>query len=189
MSFALPIRTLIATTIAALLVALATSLGVAPAPAAAAQCKGSDKPAYKLAGKRARKATLCIVNKQRDERGLRRLKFSKGQQKAAARHSRTMVNKRCFSHVCPGEPDLVRRLVRTNYLPCACAWGVGENIAYGYGAQSSPRQIVARWMGSAPHRANLLSRSFEHIGIGIARRAPDGSSKAATYTTDFGYRN
>lgn len=43
-------------------------------------------------------------------------------------------------------------------------------------------------MKSPAHRSNILSRSFEHIGVGIKRGAPVGSGPAATYTTTFGYR-
>ena len=45
--------------------------------------------------------------------------------------------------------------------------------------------MVRAWMNSAGHRANILSRSFKQIGIGIANGAPNGGS-GATYATDFG---
>jgi uncharacterized protein YkwD len=46
------------------------------------------------------------------------------------------------------------------------------------------------WMHSPGHRANILSRTFKEIGIGIARGAPESGQggDAATYTTDFGFR-
>ena len=31
-----------------------------------------------------------------------------------------------------------------------------------------PREVVADWMGSAPHRRNLLSAAYERTGVGIA---------------------
>jgi uncharacterized protein YkwD len=40
-------------------------------------------------------------------------------------------------------------------------------------------------MNSAGHRDNILSRSFDEIGIGVANGAPTGGS-GATYATDFG---
>jgi uncharacterized protein YkwD len=43
-------------------------------------------------------------------------------------------------------------------------------------------------MNSPGHRANILSRSFNRIGIGIARGTP-GSGRGGTYTTDFGRRS
>ena len=43
-------------------------------------------------------------------------------------------------------------------------------------------------MNSPGHRANILSRSFRHIGIGIASGTPVGTG-GGTYTTDFGRRD
>jgi uncharacterized protein YkwD len=35
-------------------------------------------------------------------------------------------------------------------------WHVAENIAWGTGPNSTPRSIVADWMASPEHRANIL---------------------------------
>lgn len=161
--------------------------GVAPASAA---CKNAGKPAYKMPGKKARKATLCLINKQRAKRGMKKLRQHKAQLKAAKRHTRQMLKKDCFSHLCPGEGDLVDRVSRARYLPCNCSWGVAENLAYGHGRQSSPKRIVKAWMKSSGHRENILNRKYEDIGIGIKTGAPTGGGKkAATYTTTFGFRD
>ncbi len=45
--------------------------------------------------------------------------------------------------------------------------------------------MVRGWMNSAGHRANILSRQFRLIGIGIANGRPTGGG-GATYATDFG---
>ena len=58
---------------------------------------------------------------------------------------------------------------------------LGENIIVGPGSMS-PGQIEAAWLASAPHRANLLSRSFNVVGIGYVR-GPDGRIWAVQ---DFG---
>ena len=39
----------------------------------------------------------------------------------------------------------------------------GENIAKGY---KTPDAVVKGWMNSPGHRANILSSSFTHIGVG-----------------------
>jgi uncharacterized protein YkwD len=46
-------------------------------------------------------------------------------------------------------------------------------------------------MKSEGHRRNILDPDFEHIGIGIVWGSPSSTvgGKAATYTTDFGYRD
>lgn len=177
--------------------ALAGLLAAAPAFAPAgpglgvaeAACKGADRGAYKNAPRKARKTTLCLINKQRSRRGLPRLKEQRHQRKAAKKHTRQMLRKDCFAHRCPGEGDLVDRISATSYLPCGCFWGVAENIAYGYRARSRPKAIVGAWMDSPPHRQNILNRRYEHVGIGIRRGTPSGGGKGATYTTTFGYRD
>jgi uncharacterized protein YkwD len=58
---------------------------------------------------------------------------------------------------------------------------MGENILVGPGGMS-PTQMQATWMGSAPHRANILSRAFNIVGIGVYR-GPDGRLWAVQ---DFG---
>lgn len=42
-------------------------------------------------------------------------------------------------------------------------WTAGENIAAGY---ATPAQVVAGWMNSPGHRANILNSSFTTIGVG-----------------------
>ena len=82
------------------------------------------------------------------------------------------------------------QLTRTGYLPCNCSWGIAENIAYGSGGAGSPRGIVAAWMHSPEHRANILNGSYRHIGVAADSGTPvTGRQRdAATYTTDFGYK-
>ncbi len=174
--------------LAAALAACALIAVLGSTATASAACKSADQAAHKLTSKKARKATLCLINKQRAKHRAPKLKAKYSLRKAAKRHTRRMLKKSCYSHTCPGEADLVGRINATGYLPCGCAWGVGENIAYGFGGRSSPRAIVKAWMKSPAHRSNILSRSFEHIGVGIKRGAPVGSGPAATYTTTFGYR-
>lgn len=185
-------RALINTAVAAAVAVVATlAFGMASAPEAhAAKCKRASAPAYAVSAKQARKATLCLLNVQRRKHDLRPLRKRKSARKAARRHTRVMLRKNCFAHQCGGEPDLTRRISRAGYLDgCGCSWSIGENIAWGSGERSSPRKIVKAWMHSSGHRANILNRRFEHIGIGIKRGSPGGSRAAATYTTTFGARS
>ena len=45
---------------------------------------------------------------------------------------------------------------------------VGENVGYG---NVTPEQMVAMWMASAGHRANLLRPEYTHLGVGAAATA------------------
>jgi uncharacterized protein YkwD len=154
-------------------------------PASAAECKGGSVPAYELSSKSAARATLCLINKERRARGVGSLAASADAREAAAAHSAVMVRERCFSHVCPGEGDLLKRLSRADYLPCNCSWGVAENIGYGFGRDSSPRSMVAAWMASPPHRAIILDGRFDVVGLGVAPGSPVGAGGSATVTADF----
>jgi uncharacterized protein YkwD len=58
---------------------------------------------------------------------------------------------------------------------------LGENIIVAPG-HYTPEQLEAAWMASAPHRANILSRGFNVVGVGMSR-GPDGRIWA---TVDFG---
>ena len=58
---------------------------------------------------------------------------------------------------------------------------LGENILVGPGSMTGT-QMEGAWMASAPHRANITSRSFNIVGIGYVR-GPDGRLWAVQ---DFG---
>jgi uncharacterized protein YkwD len=134
-----------------------------------------------------RRETLCLLNRERAQRGLRPLRLSARLSQASASHSRNMVRKRFFEH-----GNFVARILNARYATRRQAWALGENIAWGTGSLGTPTQTVRAWMRSPGHRANILSRRFRDIGIGIALGAPavvHASSGAATYTTDFGVKS
>ena len=85
--------------------------------------------------------------------------------------------------------DFVTRIREAHYLRGAQSWVLGENIAWGSDRLGTPQAIVQAWMNSPGHRANILSRSFKEIGIGVSRGAPvAGVDDGVTYATDFGRR-
>ena len=162
--------------------------GLSAAPAAAA-CENADGGPGAITRGQARDAVLCLINSRRATRGKGRLGSKSSLRKAAARHTRHMQRKRCFSHECPGEKDLAGRIFDTTYLPCNCSWGVGENIAWGGRELGTPGSIVQSWMESAAHRRTILNGDYRHIGIGVAWGTPSNpGAEAATFTADFGYK-
>jgi uncharacterized protein YkwD len=170
--------------------ALAAMAASAPDPAAArSACKEWGKTAPReLRNGQARKAVLCLVNKERQQRGLRPLERNKKLQKAAQRHNERMDGTGCFSHQCPGEASLQVRL--DDYISGGLSrWGIGENVAWGSGRSGTPEAIVKAWMNSSGHRANILSRDWHEIGVGFSPGSPSsGRADAGIYTTDFGLR-
>jgi len=140
------------------------------------------------------KSTVCLLNNQRARRGLHKLRQNARLSKAARQHTSDMVRRRYFSHVSKSGSDIVDRLNRNGYMRGARSWTVGENLAWGSGTRSTPREIVQAWMRSRGHRANILQRRFREIGIGVVFATPHRSSSAAgraaaTYTTTFGARS
>ena len=171
----------------ALALVLTVVLVAAPAASAAGSCSAANA-SVKTASKRALvRATLCRLNSERARHRLRPLRLNRNLAAAARAHSRAMARRHFFSHDSLNGASFLDRIRRTGYLRGARSWSVGENIAYGSGRLSTPNSIGRAWMNSAGHRANILSRSFRSIGIGIAAGTPYGRG-GATYTTDFGRR-
>ena len=157
----------------------------APTAATAATCAGADSSPARLGETGTVRSTLCLVNRERASRGLRRLRPDTRLRRAADRHAGDMVDKRYFAHDSKSGASFVARIKRTGWTRSRRSWTVGENIGYGSGSLATPRSMVRGWMGSAGHRANILARRFRLIGVGVANGAPTGRN-GATYATDFG---
>jgi uncharacterized protein YkwD len=138
----------------------------------------------------AREAILCLLNRERNSRGLRDLKVSTKLQAAAQKHNDYMQKKRCFDHQCPGEKSLTGRLESIGWITRGLnAWAYGENIAWGSGRLGSPASIVRSWMNSSGHKANILSNKFDEIGVGYtAGTITNPNAVGGIYTTDFGWK-
>jgi len=132
-----------------------------------------------------RAATLCLINAQRRRHGRVPLGQNLLLQRAAELHSLVMAKRKYFEHRDPDGVQPDARIVHQGYPPIL----VGENLAWGELAQSTPANIVALWMKSPGHRANILDTGYRDIGIGLAFQAPevqDEPRQAAIYTTTFG---
>jgi uncharacterized protein YkwD len=177
-----------------LLPTLVASLALAvPATAsAAAPCADASIMPDSTNIVRVKSATLCLLNGERQDRGLAPLSSNGQLGKAAQSYSANMVRERFFDHVSPSGSTLSSRIRGgTSYLRGPVRrWALGENIAWGSCELATPSEIVTSWMKSDGHRRNILNRRFNHIGIGVASGAPDDvqGMPAATYTTDFGQR-
>jgi uncharacterized protein YkwD len=189
-----------ATTLFATAPLLAGLLALAAPPAADLQadeafarksgvCPNAHTEPQDLSADAARHAIRCLLDKRRGGRA-GGLGANGKLDNAAQRHTDHMIDRGCFAHECPGEPGMVPRVKATGYLDGVQAWSVGENIAWGEGNLGSPAAIVQAWMDSPGHRANILNRSFEDLGIGFVHGTPDEPhAGGATYTTDFGFNH
>jgi uncharacterized protein YkwD len=156
-----------------------------PAPAMA--CDGADaqgaSPALEA-------TTVCLLNVERAQQGLGPLTARDDLASAARAHAQDMVARGYFAHDAPDGTTLLDRLRTAGWLPASGYWTAGEDIAWGSGRLGSPREIVTAWMNSAGHRANILGRDFDEVGVSVAAGAPGtGADGASTFVADFGARD
>lgn len=177
----------------ALVVLAVTLLAAAPADAKKAKgsCAYSQAEPAELNYDQATEAIRCLINKRRAKAGMGGLAADRKLNVAAQKHNDFMVDHGCFAHDCSGESTMTTRIKATGYLDGALSWSVGENIAWGAQNLGSPASVVNAWMNSPGHRANILNKSFDDIGIGVTSGTPEdaGHDNAAVYTTDFGFSN
>lgn len=122
---------------------------------------------------------IDLVNRERQDAGLRPLAYSDELSLAAGLHAQEMADLDYFSHTSQDGREFDDRIRDAGYDCAFC----GENIAAGY---STPDTVVAGWMNSPGHRANILDPDFCDIGVGYAAEA--GSTYTHYWTQDFGRR-
>ena len=113
------------------------------------------------------KEVLRLTNKERENQGLQPLDWCPDLAKAAQTHAEDMFSDGYFSHISYDRIDgrltevslPKERLLSFSVRACA------ENIVQG---QQEPRDVVAGWMGSDGHRANILAREHRLCGVGYA---------------------
>jgi len=139
---------------------------------------------------RIRAAILCLVNRERAAHREKRLRLNTRLERAAQRHTESMAFGDYFEHVGPrGQTPLARMRAAGYIYSSRIGYQVGENIAWGTLWLATPRAIVAAWMASPGHRANILDRHFRDTAIGASPHPPVSlahGQAGAIYTQDFG---
>jgi uncharacterized protein YkwD len=137
-----------------------------------------------------RTATLCLVNRERMRRGERALRANGRLERAAQGHSESMAFGDYFNHVSPSGQTPLNRMRAAGYIFSShIGFEVGENIAWGTLWLGSPKAIVAAWMASPGHRANILDGHFRETAIGVSPHPPSSlahGQAGGVYTQDFG---
>jgi uncharacterized protein YkwD len=120
------------------------------------------------------RALVCLVNRERAQRGLWRLRSSPRLHRAARDHAGDMVRRRYFSHVSArrGSRTVRQRVARTGYFRRARHRRAAETLAWQRDRHA--RRIVRTWMRSPTHRGVLLSRRYRDIGVAAVRGNPLG---------------
>lgn len=109
---------------------------------------------------RAERELFASVNQARQAQGLPTLRWDESLAAAARRHAALMAERGNAQHGFEGEPSLSARVKQTG---ARFSW-LSENVCEG----PTPGFIHAQFMKSPSHRANVLDRDMDSIGIGIA---------------------
>ena len=137
-----------------------------------------------------------LINQQRTAKGLDVLHFDAALADIARKHSEDMAAHGYFAHENPIGQDPTARGVSAGYV-CRknygsyYTYGIAENLfqnnlyssatyfsnretIYDWNSPEKIAQItVAGWMNSSGHRGNILTRTFDREGIGIAIASDD----------------
>lgn len=102
---------------------------------------------------------IDLVNKERESRGLNRLKFDSKLRQVGIDHSKDMFERGYFSHYSPEGETVADRAKKRNVQ----YFIIGENLAYAPSLELAHNGL----MNSEGHRANILSTDYNKVGIGI----------------------
>jgi uncharacterized protein YkwD len=133
-------------------------------------------PVSATAGISSDASVLREMNRVRAQHGLSALRYDAHLQRAAVAHTREMLTTNIFEH-----GDFGSRMLQFDVQGRIA----GENLAWGTGSLGSARGIVAAWMASPEHRANLLRPSFNRVGVGELVGGFQGYPGAHVVTADF----
>jgi uncharacterized protein YkwD len=131
-----------------------------------------------------------LINKERSAKKLRALQFDEKLSSIARAHSTDMARRKFFSHINPDGKDPTARGELAGYrckkdFGSYFTEGLAENLYQG-NLYSSVRtrgtvktytwntledlagQSVSGWMKSKGHRENILQKTYERTGVGVA---------------------
>lgn len=111
---------------------------------------------------------LKLVNQERAKVGLKALTLSAELTNVATIKAKDMRDKGYFDHTSPtyGSPfDMMKRF-GIQYS------SAGENIAAG---QKTSQEVMNSWLNSSGHRANILNKDYEQLGVGYVEGGSYGT--------------
>lgn len=121
-------------------------------------------------------AIVSATNVARVKAGCGTVRLDAGLARAGRNHSAWMARTGTFSHVGASGSSFVTRARTAGYTSA-----MSENIAWGY---RSGAEVVAAWMKSPGHRANIVNCRAKAQGVGVVFAA----NGTPYITQDFGSR-
>ncbi len=113
---------------------------------------------------------LEATNRERASAGLKPITAEKRLSDAASEKISDMIAKNYFAHVSPDGKGAGEWVKDAGYRYIL----IGENLAMGN--FKDEEDLVAAWMASPGHRANILNPKFKEIGIAAKKGTIEGSS-------------
>jgi uncharacterized protein YkwD len=104
---------------------------------------------------------IQVSNAERAKVGAPPLTANEQLMRAAQDYAAVLAPGPCFEHTCQPVPALRDRVTNARYPNPV---RIGENIAAG---DPTAAEVVAGWMNSPGHRANILNPEFREIGVGV----------------------
>jgi uncharacterized protein YkwD len=158
--------------------------------AAEDSCPGADLRPEQENIEALRTATLCLINRERVIHGEQPLRPNAHLQQSAQAHTESMAFGDYFEHDGPAGDTPLSRMIAAGYIYSSqIGYEIGENIGWGTVSLSTPRAIVAAWMASPGHRANILDPNFRDTAVGVSPHIPSSLAEGqpgGIYTQDFG---
>jgi uncharacterized protein YkwD len=124
---------------------------------------------------------ISAMNRERAARGLRPLQINLELTEAANDRIDDLFAQHYFAHVSPQGLQPFVWAERRGYDYRA----MGENLATGY---AMPREVVDGWMHSPGHRANILGRDYDEVGVAVAAGSPVHAGGGPTVVALYGAR-
>ena len=125
------------------------------------------------------RSVLAEMNRVRAAHGLAGLTVDYRLQLAARAHAKDMLSRNYFAH-----GPFISRILRFG----ATGPVFGENLAWGTGSRAQARAIVAGWLASARHRANMLRGGFTRVGVAAPAGTFSGMADVRMVAADFAGR-
>lgn len=122
---------------------------------------------------------LLYTNEARQQAGLPPLQLNQQLAQAAAGKAEDMFTNNYWAHVSPSgiTPWDFIHGAGYNYEYA------GENLARGY---TTAQSVVAAWMASPEHRANILSSHYTDVGFAVSEGTLTGESDTVLVVEEFG---
>lgn len=123
---------------------------------------------------------LRLVNVERVSLGLDPVEWKEQLAQISNEYACDMIQGQFFSHVNPitGEGP-GERAIKGGYLFRV----LGENLAVGF---NTPEIVMAEWMDSPDHRANIINPNWKEMGVGVRIGNYQGVAGMYYWVQEFG---